>query len=1715
MLGPSPSAAFAAASGAATATTTVRTRSSRAASVSIPPSAPPMPRPSSSPPPPLSSPPDADLDHHRQLRRRSTGGRDGGAENNHSGGVPTDEELGSSRRVSTRKRASREPPPYHDLDTDDHDDEDDDGGGDDDNNDHDYQEYAAPSSRNRTRSHGGAKRQRLDTFVSPPQPRRARPEPKYQAPPGYTDRDEELAHAGYSLRQRTPRPAPTALTPEMLASEARRQRDIRKHNGRDKAKQPLQEHERDLEYSVALAEVVAGGRRLTRNLAKGISVDPDLNSIAKVLEEDLPNIAQPTTTSPSIGVGEQSSVRRVPRIALRLTRSELPAHETGPLDEPVAHLGAPQGDDAGESQNNDVNGVQEDVANENGDCGSGGVEEDGHDGGNSEDPPANGSRLRDSRRKGDGDGDDDDDEYHESNADDDDDDDEAPEDEESEDGGDKRDDAFVETDSDERRRRSRRERDRRRRTSARKQAPASSAFRHSGSSGPKMLDSQPSYGDMNGFRRSLRPRRSGILYTTDDDNHDTAADRSSPAAHAADTDDDAGAADHDTAAAAAARSRSRSERAARRQARFAASHDGDHHGLDDDDTAPVPDGGVPSASVGGRRLRPRRTQVDYSRQLHPGHGWVGQPLEVLRADQHTSLNGRKRAAAAAASSVFARSGGGRRRAGDDDVIGPPTYRPGRGLGSFADHRQMDSDDDDTSGRRPSGSGGGGHGRPGGAATGVAEPLNIREILRAQEQAILRDLPEDERKKFEDEARLFRGSGGKDLADVDPLEVSNVSFDSVGGLEEHIRSLKEMVVMPLLYPEVFSAFRITAPRGVLFYGPPGTGKTLMARALAASCSTATQKVAFFMRKGADVLSKWVGESERQLRLLFEQAKSYQPSIIFFDEIDGLAPVRSSKQDQIHASIVSTLLALMDGLDSRGQVVVIGATNRVDALDPALRRPGRFDREFYFPLPPEPARRRIIDLATEHWAPPLPDALKAELATSTRGYCGADVKALCTEAALQAVRRQFPEIYDARHKLAIDVRDIAVGREDFAASMKKIIPSTERSSITHAKPMPAHVRALLSRGFTDTLTCLDILCPIIELASDSTSTTLSAPILESAAGTSASSSSASVAHYVRSIQPRVLICGEPGMGQRHIGPAALHALEARRFHIQSLDLAALLSESGRTADAAVVQTLAELRRHRPAALYLPAVDAWWRSVPDSAHAVLEGLLNADPARPLVLLATADSPFAELPTDLRQLFCGNFVDSIDRLERIEGWKRIIVLREPSESDKAEFFKGIIESVKQPPTVSAPTAMQLPARPAPLQRAPSPPPRKLTEAEVEALQEHAANLRRQLRMELRFIVNDIKRVKRFSDFHRPVDPDVYPDYYETVTRPMDLESLLARINNDEYAVLEEFVDDFGCILKSAEEFNEPGSAIVGKAMDLYDNCMMYVDVLKKREPEFIWELRQVALRCRLIDEQRKQNDLGEQTGMSRHRQPSATVANGQEQTPGPPDAMVVDLNTTPGSLPKKRPGTRRFLLDDDDDEDDGGVDNFDGNGGDDAGGGAADAAHVAPDLDVDIGAHGVAGGVSGETVAPADANHIEPEAGLCELRPALDPMDADPPPPPSPAGIDSAATATDPSQAPHNAADPPQHTPADDLPQLAGGGGSERGRSRTPASPPPPPPHPAVSVQLQATWDARSLAALDARLTRASRGMSVAELEMLAVALAAAALRRAADVDRAEMIK
>lgn len=294
---------------------------------------------------------------------------------------------------------------------------------------------------------------------------------------------------------------------------------------------------------------------------------------------------------------------------------------------------------------------------------------------------------------------------------------------------------------------------------------------------------------------------------------------------------------------------------------------------------------------------------------------------------------------------------------------------------------------------------------------------------------------------------------------------DIGFDQIAGVDGFLMQLKEMIILPLVYPDLFKNLGIVPPRGVIFHGPPGTGKTLLARILAsASSKLAGRPVAFFHRNGSECLSKWIGEAEQNLAKLFKQAKQQAPSIIFFDEIDGMAPDRSGANggrapDQSHISLVSMLLSLMDGLDDRGAVVVIGATNRIDSVDPALRRPGRFDKEFFFPLPDMAARRSILTLGCSTGnKDPVPDWLLDRLAKETEGMSGAELKGLCTEASLVALRRTCPSLYasDMDNIVAPQVQHMAITEQDFYQAYRTSrasAPSLAKSSVVgNSLPKP---------------------------------------------------------------------------------------------------------------------------------------------------------------------------------------------------------------------------------------------------------------------------------------------------------------------------------------------------------------------------------------------------------------------------------------------------------------------------------------------------------------------------------------------------------------------------------------------------------------------------------------------------------------------------------------
>lgn len=517
------------------------------------------------------------------------------------------------------------------------------------------------------------------------------------------------------------------------------------------------------------------------------------------------------------------------------------------------------------------------------------------------------------------------------------------------------------------------------------------------------------------------------------------------------------------------------------------------------------------------------------------------------------------------------------------------------------------------------------------------------------------------------ANLGKVKDKQALADADPLGVDqNVDFDSVGGLQGHIDQLKEMVALPLLYPEIFMRFKITPPRGVLFHGPPGTGKTLLARALATSVSTQGRKVTFYMRKGADALSKWVGEAERQLRMLFDEARKTQPSIIFFDEIDGLAPVRSSKQEQIHASIVSTLLALMDGMDGRGQVVVIGATNRPDSIDPALRRPGRFDREFYFPLPDTEARRSIINIHTKAWNPPLDHKIKAELADMTKGYGGADLRALCTEAALNAVQRRYPQIYKSKEKLLIDPKTIEVMPKDFMISIKKMTPSSERSASSGAAPLPQSIAPLLNRPLGK---IKDLIAEM--LPQKKKTTALEEAMYEDAADGKGFGRERMQQAFESSrvFRPRLLIHGKIGMGQQYLAAALLNHFQG--IHVQSFDLATLLSDTASTPEATIIRLFSEVKMHKPSVIYIPNVQEWYGTLSSQALTTFFGLLRSiKPTDPILVLG-----FTEAEADQ---------EDVGMKRELFGYssRNQYLLDSPQKPERSEFFQPLKDYIKTKPS-------------------------------------------------------------------------------------------------------------------------------------------------------------------------------------------------------------------------------------------------------------------------------------------------------------------------------------------------------------------------------------------------------------------------------------------------
>ena len=444
--------------------------------------------------------------------------------------------------------------------------------------------------------------------------------------------------------------------------------------------------------------------------------------------------------------------------------------------------------------------------------------------------------------------------------------------------------------------------------------------------------------------------------------------------------------------------------------------------------------------------------------------------------------------------------------------------------------------------------------------------------------------------------------------------SSTTLESVAGLDGCIAKLKEMVTFPLLYPEFYQRIGIAPPRGILFHGPPGTGKTLVARALANFCTShaaSHQPISFYVRNGGDCLSKYIGEAEKSIRLLFAEARKNQPSIIFFDEIDAIAPARTNKSEQSHVSVVATLLSEMDGLSDRGQIVVIGATNRLQSLDPALRRPGRFDREFYFPMPGKEARKGILQAHTRQWG--LHESIAEGMAEITQGYSGSDIKGLCLEAATKAFNRKILSLPTAfgGADWKLDVSII-----DFMDAYREIVPSSVRHSPTGISASK-HSKILVDIYLGDILRAIrESLMKSVKVSFEN---------LEVSTASMRTFIEGIETEQFRCFRPRIVVRAAEGMLSDYVVVQSLGLLE--EVYVHHLDLLQLYASNADapsgTPESAMIRILNDARCCSPSILFIPQVVTWWDKLGSGMQDIFCRFVKSlHPRDPILILCTDES-------------------------------------------------------------------------------------------------------------------------------------------------------------------------------------------------------------------------------------------------------------------------------------------------------------------------------------------------------------------------------------------------------------------------------------------------------------------------------------------------------------
>jgi transitional endoplasmic reticulum ATPase len=381
----------------------------------------------------------------------------------------------------------------------------------------------------------------------------------------------------------------------------------------------------------------------------------------------------------------------------------------------------------------------------------------------------------------------------------------------------------------------------------------------------------------------------------------------------------------------------------------------------------------------------------------------------------------------------------------------------------------------------------------------------------------------------------------------------ITYEDIGGLSAEIKKVREMIELPMKHPELFERLGVEAPKGVLLYGPPGTGKTLLAKALASETNAHFQTLS-----GPEIMSKYYGESEEKLRQLFKTAEENAPSIILIDEIDSIAPKREEVTGEVERRVVAQMLALMDGMETRGKVVVIAATNRPDSIDPALRRPGRFDREIEIGVPNRQSRLEVLQIHTRGM-PLSKDVNQEKLADVTHGFVGADLAALAREAAIRAIRRVLPEIDLEVESIPVEtLNKIEVNNDDFLAALREMDPSAMREVMVESPNV----------HWDDIGGLADVKQQLIE--------SVEWPLTY-----------AKLFEYMDAKAPRgILLYGPPGTGKTMLAKAVATESQANFISIKGPEF---LSKWVGESEKAVRETFRKARQAAPSVVFLDEIDS----------------------------------------------------------------------------------------------------------------------------------------------------------------------------------------------------------------------------------------------------------------------------------------------------------------------------------------------------------------------------------------------------------------------------------------------------------------------------------------------------------------------------------------------